>query len=192
MARPREFDIEQAREDAMNVFWDGGYKGTSLPDLLDSLGLSRGSLYKAFDSKRSLFVEALLLYDKTVLQPGVALLKDGRIISGESRIEKFFDYAVDRAEAGDRRGCLLCNAAVGAAHDDREIGTIVARMFKELTSGIEVALQDTSKFSTATDEERVAKANGITMIYVGLRVLVRSGAEITQLRNSVNGMLSEL
>jgi TetR/AcrR family transcriptional repressor of nem operon len=48
MARPREFDIDEALERAMNVFWSKGYEGASLQDLLDAMNIARGSLYKAF------------------------------------------------------------------------------------------------------------------------------------------------
>ena len=47
MARPREFEIDDALQDAMAVFWRKGYDGASLPDLLDGMGIARGSLYKA-------------------------------------------------------------------------------------------------------------------------------------------------
>jgi TetR/AcrR family transcriptional repressor of nem operon len=42
--RPREFEIDEAVESAMQVFWTRGYNGTSLVDLIDGTGLSRGSL----------------------------------------------------------------------------------------------------------------------------------------------------
>lgn len=52
IGRPREFELEEAARDAMNVFWDLGYEAASLPDLIAGTGLSRGSLYKAFGDKR--------------------------------------------------------------------------------------------------------------------------------------------
>lgn len=189
MARPREFDLEKACEDAMNVFWEGGFEETSLPDLLDGLRLSRGSLYKAFGSKKKLFLEALSLYDDTILQPGVGLLKDVAKGKGGDRIRLFFNASVQRVEEGDRRGCLLCNAAVGAAHSDREIADVVRRMLSDLTDGFATALTDTSKFGSGTQDERAAKAADVTMSYVGLRVLARSGTDLSQLRASVDSVL---
>ena len=46
----------------MAVFWDHGYEGASLPDLMAGTGLSRGSLYKAFGDKKALLLAALDLY----------------------------------------------------------------------------------------------------------------------------------
>ncbi|MEM9278337.1 MAG: TetR/AcrR family transcriptional regulator [Pseudomonadota bacterium] len=192
MARPREFDIEKACEDAMNVFWEGSYEGSSLPDLLTGLKLSRGSLYKAFGSKKGLFIEALSLYDQSILQPGVALLKNPAEGNGRDRIRTFFSFALLRVEKGDRRGCLLCNAAVGAAHNDGEIGEVVKRMLSDLTAGFDAALADTSRFSGIAADERSAKAAHVTMSYVGLRVLARSGAAIEDLQMAVKAMIDEI
>ena len=76
MARPRSFDIEDALEKAMHVFWEHGYEGASLPDLLDGMGLTRGSLYKAFTDKKTLFMQVLERYERQAVQAGVAMLND--------------------------------------------------------------------------------------------------------------------
>ncbi len=55
MARPREFDEAQVLAQARSLFALQGYNGTSIDDLVKSTGLLRGSLYKAFGSKRNLF-----------------------------------------------------------------------------------------------------------------------------------------
>ena len=62
MARPIEFDTGAARDSAMLLFWRKGYLASSLPELLEEMGISRGSFYAAFRDKRSLFVECLDLF----------------------------------------------------------------------------------------------------------------------------------
>ncbi len=59
MGRPREFDESIVLSQARALFAAQGYSGTSIDDLVKSTGLLRGSLYKAFGSKRNLFVLVL-------------------------------------------------------------------------------------------------------------------------------------
>ena len=59
----KQFDSDKALTDAMNIFWSRGYESTSMQDLVDSMGINRGSLYATFGSKRSLFLQALRHYD---------------------------------------------------------------------------------------------------------------------------------
>src|SRR3984885_10997246 len=67
MARPREFDREEALERATGVFWAKGYAATSTDDLLTAMGVGRQSLYNAFQDKRALYLEALERYQRTTV-----------------------------------------------------------------------------------------------------------------------------
>ncbi|NJM33970.1 MAG: hypothetical protein HC850_03830 [Rhodomicrobium sp.] len=60
MARPREFDTDEAIEKAMQVFWEKGH-GAALPDLLGGMEIARGSFYKAFSDKKSVYLMALAI-----------------------------------------------------------------------------------------------------------------------------------
>jgi AcrR family transcriptional regulator len=61
--RPREFDIDQAVERALGLFWRRGYEGTSISDLTEALGITRASLYAAFGNKEGLFERVMDLYE---------------------------------------------------------------------------------------------------------------------------------
>jgi AcrR family transcriptional regulator len=61
--RPREFCMDYALAQALRVFWEKGYEGTSLTDLTEAMGITRPSLYAAFGNKESLFRKALDLYE---------------------------------------------------------------------------------------------------------------------------------
>jgi TetR/AcrR family transcriptional repressor of nem operon len=67
MARPREFDREEALDRATRVFWAKGYASTSTDDLLTAMGIGRQSLYNAFCDKRALYLEALEKYQRTTI-----------------------------------------------------------------------------------------------------------------------------
>lgn len=59
MARPRNFDEDVVLGQAAGVFARLGYNAASVDDLVAATGLQRGSLYKAFGSKRHLFERVL-------------------------------------------------------------------------------------------------------------------------------------
>ncbi len=181
MARPREFDIADAVEKAMNAFWARGYNGTSLPDLLDAMKITRGSLYKAFGSKKQLFLQSLALYDDHYVKPSVAMLQDVSM-SGEHRLEKVFSGSVAVVENGDRRGCLLCNTSAGASSEDGEIASIVNDQLDRLTDAFFVALGDTTIWREKTKSRRRAEARSLSLNYVGLRVMARGGQQIEDLK----------
>lgn len=62
--RPRAFNIDEALEKALRVFWQKGYLGTSLTDLTEAMGINRPSLYAAFGNKETLFRKVLDLYQE--------------------------------------------------------------------------------------------------------------------------------
>jgi AcrR family transcriptional regulator len=61
--RPRAFNVEEALERALRVFWQKGYEGASLDELTEAMGINRPSLYAAFGDKAGLFKKALDQYE---------------------------------------------------------------------------------------------------------------------------------
>jgi len=191
MARPREFEIDSAVEAAMNIFWKHGYAGTSLPDLLAGMGIARGSLYKAFGSKKALFLKALDLYDRKYVQPAAAILNDPAI-TGEERITRVLRSPIKSVDQGDRRGCLLCNTAAGTSSQDDEITTVVNKQLNTMTQAFAVALADTQAHSVSSKDELAAEATSLTLTYVGLRVMARSGHSSSVLNSGAGQTLAKL
>jgi AcrR family transcriptional regulator len=56
--RPPVFDRDAALGNAMKLFWERGYQGTSFDDLIAAMGISASSFYNSFGSKEQLYREA--------------------------------------------------------------------------------------------------------------------------------------
>jgi len=52
---------------ALFTFWERGYRGTSMGDLVASMGVSRSSLYSVWGDKDGVFTAVLDLYDRMVV-----------------------------------------------------------------------------------------------------------------------------
>ncbi len=187
MARPREFDPDQALEGAMNVFWEHGYDAASLPFLLDGMGLSRGSFYKAYADKKSLFIKVLNRYETETLTPIIALLAtQGR--DGLERINDLFERITSAVADGDRRGCLLCSAAAGPAAVDGDISELVHIQLRRIEDAFLVALTQSVQFEQCDREDRVQMASLLLTQYMGLRMLVRSNGALDTITHATTAV----
>ena len=174
MARPREFDTEDAIRNAAGVFWTKGYEEASLPDLLEGMELTRGSLYKAFGDKKSLYLRVLDYYGKVAVDKAVARLTDPSVPDGRRRILGLFKGIVQAVRDGDRRGCLLCTAAAGSEMSDPEIAAAVNNGLRRIRDAMAVALSVSPLHDTLQTDARATLANVLLTQYIGLRVLARS------------------
>ncbi len=184
MARPREFDTDAVIVKAMDVFWTYGYEGASLQDLLDGMEIARGSLYKAFEDKKSLFMTVLECYEREAVAPAVEILSGPPSKDGSDRIKMIFRHVIGAVRAGDRRGCLICSAAAGPAAEDPEIAKAVHRALDQMRKGFEVAIAASRTHAQLDPKEHRGLADVLTTQYVGLRVLVRAHAPVAVLERS--------
>lgn len=182
MARPREFEIEDAVEGAMRIFWRQGFKATNLPELLAAMGLSRGSFYKAFDDKVSIYLAALDHYDRTVVSAAVAMLGACDDASASDCLARLFGSSDDA-----RQGCFICNAMVELAPDNPQVAERTARMAARLREGI---LEVLTRYGTGpTDARRQEMADVILHLYFGHQAMGRSGRTNRDWRDSLARIL---
>jgi AcrR family transcriptional regulator len=112
IGRPRSFDMDQALERALDVFWRKGYEGASICDLTAAMGINPPSLYAAFCNKEGLFRKALDRYTERyddLFHEALALPKarDGMA----ALLSKTVDALTDKSTPP---GCLLVQGIAGA------------------------------------------------------------------------------
>jgi TetR/AcrR family transcriptional repressor of nem operon len=118
MARPKQFDPEIAVDQAMEVFWRKGYAATTPQDLVDALGIGKGSLYNAFGSKHSLFEQALRRYrDSQALALVEMIEESGPVKARLRKALRFLGASRQNSRASKRRrrsSSAACSTAPGA------------------------------------------------------------------------------
>lgn len=139
MGRHFEFNRDEALTRAMAVFWQKGYKGTSMKDLVEHMGLQPGSIYNSFGDKRSLFIEAVRTYGDTITTRMINILySDSPHIAN---IEKFFNNLISTPSEKKSLGCLLSNTVVELAPHDREIADVVNGIMNRIEEAFRYCLE---------------------------------------------------
>ncbi len=192
MARPREFDREEVLDQAIEVFWQHGYEGTSVQDLVDHMGINRGSLYGAFGDKHRLFLAALHRYEETFHSTILQRLAQGG--SAMRAVRRVFEDVVRECSCDEgRKGCLMTNSAIELAAHDRDTAALVAANFSRLEEAFLKALrtaQSDGELSEKQDPRALARF--LTSSLQGLRVMGKACPDRVLLRDVVRVTLSVL
>jgi TetR/AcrR family transcriptional regulator, transcriptional repressor for nem operon len=139
MGRARMFDLDEAVETALEMFWQQGYDATAMQALCDAMGLQPGSVYAAFGSKRSLFIAATRRYIETVSYEAIERINGAP--SGLRGLRAYFDHLVDAMVDGKRqRGCLITNSLVEFAERDPELAGMFQLHLARLETSFAAAL----------------------------------------------------
>ncbi|MCX5380585.1 TetR/AcrR family transcriptional regulator [Streptomyces sp. NBC_00091] len=192
MGRPKQFDPETAVEQAMQVFWRQGYAATTPQDLVDALGIGKGSLYNAFGSKHALFELALRRYRDKQAQALVELLGgDGPAkerLRGALRLLTEMDLTDP-----DRRGCMGINTAAELAGADAVASELVRRMFDRTEEAFRALVEEGQRSGEiAPGRDARAVASMLLSTLIGLRLLGRLAEGPERLDRVVDATLDSL
>ena len=124
MGRTKDFDKNKVLLGAIELFWHKGYNATSMDDLMETLGISRSSLYRAFTDKHTLFLKALAKYQQFSTAEIQAVIKDTD--PPRLAIKKVLEFVTSRV-TGDRKrkGCFMVNSEVEVGPHDKEVQKMV-------------------------------------------------------------------
>ena len=189
MARPREFDIDQALNNAMQAFWSNGYEATSLADLMEAMDLQKGSIYKAFGDKHTLFISALEHYLEAAHQFDKEYLE--KATSPKKGISTWLNTELKNACGQSiKRGCLMVNTLNERAHTDET----VANLIKSHLSRLSLLLTETIKRGQELGEFRDdIRANDISQMLIvsllGMLSLSKGPMSKSKILNNIKNIL---
>lgn len=178
MSGRKQFDVDEAVDKAVAVFWQRGYADASLDRLAAATGLGRGSLYGAFGGKDELFRRALDRYgatygaryeDALTAHPGDPV----------RAVEAFFDTVLARiGDPAVPKGCLIAQSAAQAAVLTPESAARVRGLLDLQRARIRAAL-DVPYADPAVLDDLAAY---VVAVNQSLAVLSRAGASDAELR----------
>ena len=181
MGRPREFDVDQALDQALEVFWRNGYEGASVAELTQAMGISPPSLYAAFGNKEGLFRKVLDRYIalrtrfwQDALEAPTARGMVEHLLAGT------VDFLSDEANPS---GCLLVRGAMSCS---TAAETIARELTAKRAEG-EVILRDRleqgrAKGELPPDLDPADYARYIMTVLEGMSVRAAGGAGREELR----------
>ncbi|MFG0230639.1 TetR/AcrR family transcriptional regulator [Achromobacter sp. 413638] len=132
--RPREFDRDLALQQAMLAFWQHGYEGTSMADLVAATGLASARLYAAFGSKEDLFREAVARYEEGDGAFAEKALQAGDVRSAVEHMLR--DAVLTYTRRGRPQGCMVVSAATNYAAANEPVMSWLATHRKARTQSI--------------------------------------------------------
>jgi TetR/AcrR family transcriptional repressor of nem operon len=194
--RNKSFDPDEAVLGALSAFWQRGFETTSLPELLDSMGVGRASFYNAFGSKRDVFLKSLDLYFAIVerhLAASMASAEEDR-----TAVAALIDGVLDVARSTEAtvtgwRGCLIGNTALELGADDGEIVDRLRTGVDVLRTQFKKALSLPSADGTKRSKSEIdSAALHLVAGIQGLLVLAKSGLSDADIKVARAAMLATI
>ncbi|MFT6052768.1 MAG: TetR/AcrR family transcriptional repressor of nem operon [Halioglobus sp.] len=191
MARLPEFDRTKALEAAMKLFWAQGYTATSLPDLLEGMGIARSSFYASFHTKRELFIECLELFgDRTLAM----INEDTKSLQPSALPRAFFESTMlDVSQRKIMQGCMMVNTVLELADVDPELNQLATQKLNSIEKVFAKAFalaQKNDELNTVYSSKELASL--VMTINLGLRVQSRQKRSRKELKSIIENSLSLL
>ena len=186
--RPRSFDLDQALDCALQVFWRKGYEGASLSDLTGAMGVNRPSLYAAFGDKEALFRKAL---DRYTDGPAAYVREALNEPTARGVVEKLLHGAVDSlSNPRNPHGCLNVQGALACG----DAAEPIRRELALRRAAGEVAIRQRLKRAKAEGDlppnaNPADLARYIATVLQGMSVQAAGGANRAQLQRVIQTAL---
>ncbi len=192
MSRTIEFNRDEALLKAMMLFNEKGYAACSVQNLLDTMGLNRGSLYATFGDKRALYIEALDLYEQLFVNELEKFL-----LAGESPIQNihsFFDIAfLGLVDEQLRAGCFFVNTIVEMTDIDQELVETAGLKLGRMEAAMEKTLRRAREMGElSADKDPVAISRFLASTIKGLRITCKETQDKEHIASIINTALSIL
>ena len=190
--RPRSFDRDKVLAHVMELFWRRGYRNVSFHEISQEVGLTRASLYHAFDTKEALFLEALQHYFKQSPAAALAHIQAGDPV-GPVLYTLFQDLAHMYMTDYQKRGCMSVNCMNELMGGDDDLSTGVTRMYEEIKQSLKsLVCQAIAQQELPKETHPECTANMILVFMNGLSIFSKSNTEKKVLDDLITDFMSKI
>ncbi|WHI45349.1 TetR/AcrR family transcriptional regulator [Microbulbifer sp. TRSA001] len=135
MSGRKQFDEVEVLDKAMLVFWEKGYKATSLSDLESAMGLNKSSIYNSFHSKEELYGRCLEHFHSKYTRDGLKTLDHPDFRTAMSNLLEMFQAGMESSETPE--GCIATMAAMEVGASEGFLADLVAKGLNEILERLE-------------------------------------------------------
>ena len=190
MADVLHFDIEEALDLFLNVFWEKGYKATTTKELAKAAGISESSLFHSFRSKRDIYVRSLKRYND---KRRVWIEK---MEGNESALEGIREYwntiGSLAADPTKTRGCMITNATIEVSSDPDFLEYLQSVYTRYDTQFKQELDRSVAQGELSEDADTTALAQFLACSLQGLRLLARVSPSEEKVNNILNVTMSTI
>lgn len=170
--RKIEFDPDQVMREAMMVFWQKGYDGTTYEDLVRGTGVQRYGLYKVLGDKDEAFTKVMDHYVCKVIAEFTAPMREP-----DAGLAEVYDYFEKLKHYNKKQpiGCMVCNTVAANRQRSSEITALSEKMLVMVRDSLRHALDGgvlKGELKPAADTDALSQTLLGTM--VGASTLFRS------------------
>jgi TetR/AcrR family transcriptional regulator, transcriptional repressor for nem operon len=182
MARPKEFDQENALRKAIRLFSQQGFAASSTDELMSVMNVGRQSMYDTFGDKRALFLKALKMYvTESIHAITVELERPGSALSA---VQNALVTFAERKDLSSAEGCMGLNAISEFGQRDADVTRIsrnAARVLRQTLMRVLTKAKNQGEISSDADLDGMADFFESTL--AGIRMSAKAGKSRQALRN---------
>lgn len=157
------FDRDDVIDKSIQLFWQNGFSGSSMQQVVKATGLKPGSIYHAFGNKEGLFREALDNY----AQKGLERLR--KVLDNAPSVGKGICFILERyiqeSTRKDYCSCFLVKTQLELAAEGNELYELASEKLAAIEALYETYLE--KEFGSEVSRER---ATSLMLHIFGIRV----------------------
>jgi len=191
MAGPtKQFNQDEALQNALNIFWAKGFEATSMQELVNAMGVNRASMYQTYGNKNELYSAAVDRY----IVSSLSNIKESLEVAASplGSLQQLFTQFIEQS-FNKMSGCFMGNTAAELGPHNVVIAEKVRDFWAQFEDVICNTLESAIERNEIPQNVDITKlASFINSTLQGLLIKSKAKVAIDTLRSDVDTLFSLL